>query len=637
MVLQREMAAPVWGWSDPGAKVTLEFRGEKAVATADAEGAWRTNITTGAAGGPFTFSVQTDATSTILNNVMVGEVWLASGQSNMAMTLKLTLRLNNLADQLALINNPALRVLQVDRTVGYSPQKRVKNTGWAVANAESLADFSAVGYFFGADLQKELGVPVGIIHSSWGGTPAASWTSTEGLKRIPELAQRLASLDRSTSDSATLAADYEKKLAAWNSEFTNKDAGLKEGAEWSALNLDTTGWHTMNLPGMWEDSILPGFDGIVWFRRDVQLTAQAAKTEDAHLSLASVDDAYTVWMNGVELGSSDTYGTPINVAIPDGVLREGHNSIVVRVVDTGGAGGFLDDPKDMYLIPGGDGTTITLVGKWFAKETVNAKDLSPKPISSVSPHRLAGLYNGMIEPLKPFGIRGAIWYQGESDASRAQLYRRLFPNMITDWREKWNAENPEQGDFPFLFVQLASFTQQTTQPRENHWAELREAQAMTLDLKNTGMATAIDIGEADDIHPKNKMEVGRRLALVARGTVYGEKGLEFSGPVLKKDSMKTEGKKVTLAFDHATDGLQIEGEGEARGFAVAGKDRVFHWADKATLKDNKVTVSSKDVPEPVAVRYGWDGNPVLSVYNVDGLPMLPFRTDDWPGMGTETY
>ena len=637
MVLQREMPAPVWGWADPGTEVTVEFRGEKSSAKADSSGSWRTTVATGAAGGPFPFSIQGGSTSTTLNNVMVGEVWLASGQSNMAMTLGLTLKLNDMAEKLEQINNPALRVMQVERTVGFSPQQRVKNTGWAIANAESLADFSAVGYFFGSDIQKELGVPVGIIHSSWGGTPAASWTSEEGLKRIPEIAPRLANLDKSTSDSSKLLQDYEKKLEEWNKEFAQKDPGLKSDAPWSAPNLDTTGWRDMNLPGMWEDSILPGFDGVVWFRRDIHLTAQAARTEDARLSLAPVDDGYKAWVNGVEVGSSDTYGTPIKLAIPDGVLREGRNSIVVRVVDTGGAGGFQDYPKEMYLIPGGEGTTISLIGKWMAKESVNLKDLSPKPISPVSPYRLSGLYNGMIAPLKPYAIRGAIWYQGESDASRAQLYRTLFPNMITDWREKWNAENAEQGDFPFLFVQLASFTQQTTQPRENHWAELREAQAMTLDLKNTGMATAIDIGEADDIHPKNKMEVGRRLALVARAKVYGEKGLEYSGPVLKKGSLEIKGNTASLTFDHAEGSLQIEGEGKVRGFAVAGKDRKFYWADEVALNDNKVVLSSKKVPEPVAVRYGWDGNPILSVYNVDGLPMYPFRTDDWPGMGTEKY
>ena len=540
-----------------------------------------------------------------------------------------------MAEKLAQINNPSLRVMQVERTVGYSPQQRVKNTGWAVANADSLAAFSAVGYFFGADIQKELGVPVGIIHSSWGGTPAASWTSEDGLKRIPEVAPQLANLDRSTSDSSKLIGGYEQRLAAWNKEFAQKDQGLKEGALWSAPDLDTTGWRNVNLPGLWEESFLPNFDGVVWFRRDVQLTAQAAKTEEARLSLAPVDDTYTAWVNGVEVGSSDTYGTPINHAIPDGVLREGKNSIVVRLVDTGGAGGFKDYPNDMFLIPGGEGTTVSLIGTWLAKEGVNLKDLSPKPTSPVSPYRLGGLYNGMIAPLKPYAIRGAIWYQGESDASRAQLYRRLFPNMITDWREKWNAENAQQGDFPFLFVQLASYTEQTTQPRENNWAELREAQAMTLDLKNTGMATAIDKGEADDIHPKNKMEVGRRLALVARAQVYGEKGLEFSGPVLKKDSLKIDGDQATLTFEHAKGGLQIEGEGEARGFAVAGKDKKFHWADKVALNDNKVTLSSEQVSDPVAVRYGWDANPVISVFNNDGLPMLPFRTDDWPGTETK--
>ena len=634
MVLQRDVGAPVWGWSEPGDKVTVEFRGRTATATTGRDGAWRTTIRTGKAGGPFPFSVRAGDTSTTLDNVLVGEVWLASGQSNMAMTLELTLRLNKRLDELKAIDNPNLRLMQVERTVAFEPARRVRHSGWYVAKGDKPSTFSAVAYFFGQEMQERLGVPVGMIHSSWGGTPARSWTSEPGLRRLPPLREQLEELDRSTSKPEELVATYKTALADWNQGVLDADPGWKDGA-WAKPDLDDSDWRVVTAPARIEDAGLPEFDGSVWFRRAFDLTAEQASATST-LCLGGVDDTDITWVNGVRVGATDEWGTPRRYALPDGVLKEGRNVAAVRVMDTGGVGGFTGEAKDMGLVATGSdasSTSVPLAGEWRMREGVNLASVPKRPVDPASPYRLAGLYNGMISPLVPYAIRGVIWYQGESDAPRAHLYRRVFPNMIRDWRDNWNRANSRQGPFPFLFVQLANFNEQTTQPREHTWAELREAQAMTLGVPATGMATAIDIGEADDIHPRDKMEVARRLALVARARVYGERGVEYSGPVYRKESMKLlDNAHVRLRFDHATGGLVARGDGGLKGFALAGADRTFHWADEATIKGNTVVLRSSAVPKPVAVRYAWDGNPEATLYNGAGLPAPPFRTDTWPGL-----
>jgi sialate O-acetylesterase len=478
MVLQQGVKARVWGKADPGEKVTVGLDRKKATATADEKGNWAVKLGPLKSGGPFVLTI-TGKNTIALKNVLVGEVWVCSGQSNMQWAV------NQSADaerEIAEANYPKIRLFSVPRTVADIPQDSVVGA-WAECSPQTVPGFSAVGYFFGREIHKALkGVPVGLIHSSWGGTPAEAWTSLPTLEAEP---------------------DFKPLLDWWNEELAKSDAQMKD----------------------YEKKM-----------SDWKQAAEAARARG-------------------------------------------------------------EQPPNQPQSP-----------------TDQRK----------SSNRPANLYNAMIAPLAPFAIRGAIWYQGESNATQAYQYRNLFPTMIRDWRRAWG-----EGDFPFLFVQLANFRNNWTDPRS--WAELREAQLMTLSLRNTGMAVAIDIGDSLDIHPKNKQEVGRRLALAARAMVHGER-VSYSGPIYK--SMSIKGDAIRLRFAHVGRGLFAKRE-PLKSFVIAGKDRRFVWAD-TEIKGKTVVVRSKYVPHPVAVRYAWWDDPVgCNLYNADGLPASPFRTDDWPGVTAE--
>ncbi|MBM4018526.1 MAG: sialate O-acetylesterase [Planctomycetes bacterium] len=478
MVLQADIQAPIWGWADPGEKVAVTLGGRKAEAVADSAGKWQVRLAAmKASAEPQELSVAGKNTLK-LANILVGEVWICSGQSNMAFAVRGAI---NGQQEIADAKYPKIRLFKVANVTAGEPAADVKGQ-WVECSPETAGDFSAVGYFFGRELAKALGVPVGLVHTNWGGTPAEAWTSRQGFEANPDLKPILDRFQESL-------ANYPKALADWEK---NKE---KRIADWKAA-------------------------------------AAKAKAE----------------------------------------------------------------------------------GKQPPRQP------QPPADPRTSPHAPSSLYNGMIAPLIPLGIRGAIWYQGESNAGRPYEYRKLFPAMIQDWRNHWG-----QGDFAFLFVQLANFMARKDEPAESNWAALREAQTMTLALPRTGMACIIDVGEANDIHPKNKQDVGRRLALAALAGTYG-KDVVYSGPMY--ESMKVEGDKVRLAFRHIGGGLAAKGD-KLTGFAVAGKDRKFAWAD-ARIEGNTVVVSAKDVPEPVAVRYAWADNPDSSLYNKADLPAVPFRTDDWP-------
>lgn len=473
MVLQNGMETPIWGMADPGEKVTVTMGDQRAVTVADDNGKWKVALSQWEAGGPFEMTVAGNNKIT-LKNILVGEVWVCSGQSNMQWSVKNS---NNPDEEIAAANYPKFRLFSVKRTVADTPQDDCEGS-WLECNPETVPWFSAVGYFFGRLLHKELDTPVGMIHTSWGGTPAESWTSLPTLKTDSTFNSIIERWDGILEAYPEAQKKYEEKLAKWEEESKKAKA----------------------------------------------------------------------------------------------------------------------DGKEAPRKPRG-------------------------PVGPNHPHRPASLYNAMIAPLVPYAIKGAIWYQGESNAGRAYQYRKLFPTMIYDWRRSW-----EQGEFPFLFVQLANFMKIDPQPVESAWAELREAQLMTLSLPNTGMAVTIDIGEANDIHPRNKQDVGRRLALWALGETYDEDVI-YSGPIYK--SMKARGNKIVLSFDHIGGGLMAKGGNPLKGFAIAGQDFKFVWA-KAEIKENKVIVWSDEVPSPVAVRYAWVNNPVCNLYNEVGLPASPFRTDYWP-------
>jgi sialate O-acetylesterase len=409
-------------------------------------------------------------------------------------------------------------------------------------------------------------------------------------------------------------------MVAW---YEHNDPGTQQ--RWSGDTTDTSAWQPMNLPTSWEVTGIPElakYDGIVWFRKEFDLPA-GAESKEVKLHLGPVDDDDTTWVNGVQVGGIEGYNIDRVYSIPANVLKPGKNVVTVRVLDTGGAGGINGKPEQMFLeIPAE--SAVSLAGPWAYKIGVELSKTAALPMQlNNNPNVVTVLYNGMIAPLIPYGIKGAIWYQGESNAGRAYQYRKLLPAMIGDWRTRWG-----EGDFPFYIVQLANWQELQKQPGDDAWAELREAQSLTAkNVPHTGIAVTIDIGDAADIHPKNKQDVGKRLALNALAKDYGKK-IEYSGPLYR--SMHKQGGKIVLTFDHAVGGLVAKGD-KPEGFAIAGDDKKWVWAD-AKIEGSTVVVSSPQVANPVAVRYAWHINPICNLYNQAGLPASPFRTDDWPGV-----
>jgi sialate O-acetylesterase len=625
MVLQRERPVPVWGWAAPGERVSVTFRGKTYAASApDAAGRWQATLPATPAGGPYVLTVKGQNTIA-LTDVLVGDVWLASGQSNMQMPVQDPSGgyqpVQNAAQEIAAANWPNLRFFTATQTVAYRPQAEVAGTGWLVCSPATVAQLSAVAYFFGRDLYKQYKVPVGLLVSSWGGTPAEAWVSAEGLAAFPEFGPRVAEFAQKTTSLNDDQQAYEAKQRDLLRNIRRYDKGyLLGGQTWAAPTFDARAWPTMPVPGAWERQ--PGlatYDGVIWFRKEIDLPASLAG-QPLTLALGEIDDADSTYFNGVQVGATTGYNLARSYSVPAALVRPGRNVITVRVVDTAGGGGFTGKPDALMLR--GAGQTLPLAGPWQYQVGLAPEDQPKAPAPGGGEHAPTALYNGMIAPLQPFAIKGVIWYQGESNADRAEQYRTLFPALIADWRQHWG-----QPELPFLWVQLASFMAARPEPGASTWAELREAQAEALRVPNTGLATAIDIGEVNDIHPHNKQEVGRRLALAARRVAYGDKAVVYSGPAYA--SMAVAGPAIRVKFNQLGSGLAVKDGAALQGFAVAGADQKFHWAT-ARVVGSEVEVQSKDVPQPVAVRYDWADNPSGNLLNKEGLPALPFRTDTWP-------
>ncbi len=623
MVLQQGIPVPFWGTASPGGTVTIKINDLEAKATVTEDSTWRIDFPAFESyGGPYTVEIK-GKESLVLENVMVGEVWLCSGQSNMEMPLAGWGKILNFEQEITNANHPNIRLLTVARTMKNTPQTNIVSDGWVECSPQTIPEFSATAYFFGRHLNQNLDIPIGLIHSSWGGTLAEAWTSAASLATLPDFKDRV-NLTQAEVDQSFEAQmqKYERDMQNWNARI---EAIIHEtqgnGPDWQSPDLDTRSWNYMNLPVLWEKAGLENFDGIVWFHKEISLSAEQART-DAEIQLGPIDDVDITFINGTQIGTTGTYNAKRIYSIPASVLKAGKNLIAIQVLDTGGGGGIWGSPQEMKLVPG-SGSPIRLDGLWKYKVGLEMASIPPQPQSPQSPHRLSVLYNGMIHPLVPFAIRGAIWYQGESNAGRAYQYRDLFKTMIQDWRSKWN-----QGDFPFIFTQLANYKAYKDQPGEDEWAELREAQLMALDLPNTGMAITIDIGNADDIHPKNKQDVGKRLALNALNSVYGKTDVVPCGPLYKSSTV--EDGKIRISFDQVDGGLEAKG-GALKGFAIAGNDKKWVWAN-AAIDGETVVVSSPSVANPVAVRYAWQSNPRCNLYNKAGLPASPFRTDNWKGI-----
>lgn len=614
MVLQQGQENPVWGWADKGEKITISFAGKTIKTKADKAGKWSAKLPSLDYGGPYNMVLKGKNTIEF-DNILIGEVWICSGQSNMEWQVSNT---NNAKTEIAAANYPNIRLFTVDKKVAQKPVEDLDNGEWVVCTPQTVPAFSAVGYFFGRHLNQELKVPVGLIHTSWGGTVAETWSSSQTIENDPDFKgklQELAGFD--------MTKYREQKLAAIKAKLRDvpaKDAGLVNGvAVYADQTMNDADWADMNPAKVWEESGYPPIEGIAWYRKTITLTAdQARQANEIHLGM--IDDNETTWINGVKIGSTKGYNEKRVYAVPANTLKAGKNVIAIRVEDTGGGGGMYGEAADQYLAVGGQ--KVILSNPWKFKITeaqIGSLEVGPNDYPTL-------LFNGMLNPIIPYGIKGAIWYQGESNAGRAKQYQRVFPDMIKDWRTHWG-----QGDFGFHFVSLANFMEPVKQPGESDWAELREAQTKTLALPNTGMALAIDLGEAGDIHPRNKQDVGKRLALSALKTTYG-KNIVHSGPMYQ--SVQFDGNKAIISFTETGSGLMVKDKyGYVNGFSIAGADHKFVWAKAFLTPDNKVVVSSDEVKNPVAVRYGWANNPDdLNLYNKEGLPANPFRTDDWPGI-----
>jgi len=628
MVLQSGKQVRIWGHGDPGERVSIEIAGQKAQAVADSAGKWETKIGPLKAGGPFDLTI-TGTNSLTIKNVLVGEVWVCSGQSNMEWPL---INARNGAAEVASANYPEIRLFTVQKATSSTPLDDVKGN-WVVTTPDKVGQFSAVGYFFGRELNQKLKVPVGLIHSSWGGTPAEAWTQRESLASNPELQPILDRYQESQKDLPQRQAEFQKRLAAWIHQNLYEDGGNKgEALGYADSKTNSSDWQTMNLPQFFETAGLK-IDGAVWFRKEIEVP-QAWAGQALELNLAAIDDYDTTYFNGKRVGgigaeTPNSYSVPRQYQIPGELVKAGRNVIAVRVFDSAGEGGFGTGKMSIGPVASNETQPITLAGPWMYKVELGLEPKSPDwgsrpegpgPNNQNSP---TVLYNAMIAPLVPYAIRGAIWYQGESNAGRAYQYRTLFPTMIRNWRTVW-----AEGDFPFYYVQLANWQPIKTEPAESEWAELREAQTMTLREANTGMAVIIDIGDTKDIHPRNKTDVGHRLALWALANTYKQK-IEYSGPLYQSFNVK--GNEIRIKFAHAGVGLKTSDGAEPKAFEIAGENKKFVWAN-ARIEGDEVVVWSKDVAKPVAVRYAWADNPVTNLYNKLDLPTSPFRTDDWPGV-----
>ncbi|MBI1332026.1 MAG: hypothetical protein GC165_04010 [Armatimonadetes bacterium] len=608
MVLQRDKVNELWGWTQPNASVSLTINPDKggvrtvtAMGKADANGKWTLRFRPPVTGGPYTVKIQGGQTVE-LHDVLVGDVWICSGQSNMEFGITMA---NNAKEEIQNANRPTIRLYAVPKSPSNTLRPFVESQ-WLACTPENIVKggwggFTAVGYFFGRKLNDDLKVPIGLIHTSWGGTPAESWTSAKGI--IKDFQKQVDAVEAMNEPGAPHTADLVEQWAK------------ASGPEYSGADVDDSAWDSVDLPARFGRIGLANFRGAVWFRKTVDLP-DPLPDGDAQLTTGSNDGIDLNFVNGVRTDFGSSVLNWRNHAVPRSALHPGKNVISICFTGMSGGAGFTTGADAFNLRIGGK--WFPLGGPWKMKKAFELKDVAPvPPLVENNPYWPTTLYNGMLYPLMPMAIKGAIWYQGESNVGRAEQYSRLLPAMITDWRKGFG-----QGDFPFFVVQLANFGGRSAQPHDAGWPELREAQTKAVNsVKNAGLAVTVDIGEARDIHPKNKQEVGRRLALSALKIAYGKK-LEDSGPTFAEANSKGDGKLVVW-FHHAK-GLVLR-PGATSGFAICGKDGKFVWAD-AKVVGESVVLTSPEVANPVDVRYAWDDDPVATLYNGDGLPAVPFRT-----------
>ncbi len=612
MVLQRETKLKIGGWASAGERVTLNFLGKTCQTTANEKGQWAVHLAPLKAGGPFPMEITTTHKITI-ENIMVGDVWICSGQSNMVLPMERVKE--RYADEINHADYPAIRYFTVPMKYDFhAPQQDMASGQWEVTTPENVLRFSATAYFFAKAIYEKYHIPIGLINASVGGTPIESWMSEQALAAFPATLDTLKKYQNDQFIRQILDQD-KARIDAWYKLLRQRDKGYSSAREsWLDADYDGSSWPSMQVPGFWADTDLGPVNGVVWFRKELDLPAAMAG-KSGRLFMGRIVDSDSVYINGVLVGATGYQYPPRRYTVPENVLKGGKNVIMVRVINNSGRGGFITD-KPYEVIVGEQ--TIDLKGAWQYQLGAIMEPLASQTFLQYKP---TGLFNAMINPLLPCAVKGVIWYQGEANAWAPHSYRQLFAALIGDWREKWG-----QGNFPFLYVQLPNFMQAQPQPSESKWAELREAQLQTLSIKNTAMTVAIDIGEWNDIHPLNKKAVGERLALAARKMAYGEKHLVHSGPIYR--SMKIKGNRIVLDFAQTGSGLVVKDDKELNGFAIAAADKKFVWAN-AKIDGNKVLVWHEQIAQPRAVRYAWADNPQdANLYNKEGLPASPFRTDE---------
>ena len=611
MILQRDQKVNIWGWASANEKVRVVFNKRKYTATSDAAGKWKLQLPATKAGGPYTIELSA-SNKIVIRDVLFGDVWFCSGQSNMVH--QMNIHDVTYGQEIANANHPDIRQFWIPtRTHLGSPQIDLPKGYWKAAVGEDIRPFSAVAYFFAKKINNQYNIPVGIINASVGGTPIEAWMSEEGFMDFPSI-QNVIAKNKDTGYTNTLLRNpppvaYRQRPSA--------DAGLSGPLKWFDVAFEAKGWREINIPGYWEDQGIKDLNGVIWYRRVIDIPKTMAENP-AKLFLGRIVDDDELYINGIQIGKTGYQYPQRRYSVPANTLHAGKNIFVIRVTNTNGKGGFVPD-KPYYLFNGTD--TVSLAGSWQYKVGAVFEPLKDRvqgfPFSAQN--QPSSLYNAMVAPATEYTIKGICWYQGESNAGRANEYRRLLPALINDWRIKWN-----ENTLPFLYVQLPGFMDYNYLPSESQWAILREAQLHTLAIPNTAMTVAIDLGEWNDIHPDNKKDVGERMALSALKIAYKE-NIIASGPIF--ESAHIEGNKITLTFSNTGSGLKTTDGEELMEFAIAGADKKFIWAE-AKIEGNKVMVWSDEIKSPLFVRYAWADNPVNpNLINKEGLPASPFRTD----------
>jgi len=613
MVLQRETKISIWGWGSPGEKVRIKFLGKTFSTVTNSKGDWIIVLPSMKAGGPFIMEVKGNNSITV-KNILIGDVWFCSGQSNMVLTMERVKE--RYPDDITNADYPEIRNFFIPTSAdGTSLHNDLPPGKWVSASPDNVFGFGAVTFFFARSIYNEYKVPMGIINSSVGGTPIEAWISEEGLKEFPRLTYRIDQLRDTSYLNPIIRATRRRPGTGQRTKV--EDNGMTGPKLWYDLTYIPEGWHKFWLPGYLDDQGVKGLDGIIWFRKEINIP-ESMTGKPAKLFMGRIVDADNVYVNGVPSGSITYQYPPRRYNLLAGLLKPGKNLIAVKVTNYSGKGGFVPD-KPYWLVAGND--SIDLRGEWLYKvgQVFRPVPVDPEAVQPISmQNEPSGLYNTMVAPLISYRIKGILWYQGETNAGRPKEYGQLLPALISDWRNKF-----EQGSVPFIFVQLPNFMEVQYLPSESQWAELRYSQLQSLSVPNTAMAVTIDVGEWNDIHPLEKKTVGERLALAARKLAYGNEKIVCSGPIFK--STIKEDNKIILEFDHTGGGLVAKGGGDLYYFAVAGKDKEFVWA-KAIIEKNHIVLWSDEVQDPVYVRYAWADNPEgANLYNMEGLPASPFE------------